>query len=93
MTQNATKAQTRGVRREIIGTVASHKMNKTIVVEVSRTFRHPLYGKVIRRRSKFYSHDENNQAKIGDLVRIVETRRLSHLKRWRLAEIIKKAEV
>jgi small subunit ribosomal protein S17 len=93
MTRPVTKSQTRGARREIVGTVVSDKMNKTIVVEVSRTFRHPLYSKVIRRRSKFYSHDENNQAKVGDLVRIIETRRQSHLKRWRLAEVLKKTAV
>jgi small subunit ribosomal protein S17 len=92
MTQTITTDSKRGRRREIIGTVVSDKMDKTIVVEVTRTFRHPLYGKVLRRRSKFYSHDQNNQAKIGDMVRLGETRRLSHQKRWRLIEILKKAE-
>lgn len=80
-------------RRHIIGTVVSDKMPKTRVVVAERAFRHPFYGKVIRRRSKFYSHDEHNQAKVGDLVKIAETRRLSNKKRWRLVEILKKAEV
>jgi len=92
MTQTITTDSKRGRRREIIGTVVSDKMDKTIVVEVTRTFRHPLYGKVLRRRSKFYSHDQKNQAKLGDVVRLSETRRLSHQKRWRLIEILKKAE-
>ncbi|MCI0530854.1 MAG: 30S ribosomal protein S17 [candidate division Zixibacteria bacterium] len=68
-------------------------MQKTIVVQVDRTFRHPLYGKVLRRRSKFYSHDEQNQAKVGDVVKLAETRRLSGQKRWRLVEIIRKAKI
>ena len=93
MSPEITKTGQRSRRRQIVGTVVSDKMNKTIIVEVTRSFRHPLYGKVIRRRSKFYSHDEQNQAKIGDLVKIAETRRLSSLKRWRLVEVLKKAEI
>ncbi len=80
-------------RKELVGTVISDKMQKTIVVQVDRTFRHPLYGKVLRRRSKFYSHDEQNQAKVGDVVKLAETRRLSGQKRWRLVEIIRKAKI
>jgi len=80
-------------RKELVGTVISDKMQKTIVVRVDRTFRHPLYGKVLRRRSKFYSHDEQNQAKVGDVVKLAETRRLSGQKRWRLVEIVRKAKI
>jgi small subunit ribosomal protein S17 len=80
-------------RRHIVGTVVSNKMDKTIIVEVVRTFRHPFYGKVLRRSSKFFSHDQNNQAKVGDVVKLAETRRLSAKKRWRLVEIVQKAEV
>jgi small subunit ribosomal protein S17 len=80
-------------RKELVGTVISDKMQKTIVVQVDRTFRHPLYGKVLRRRSKFYSHDEQNQAKVGDVVKLAETRRLSGQKRWRLVEIVRKAKI
>lgn len=79
-------------RREVVGKVISDKMDKTIVVQVERTFRHPFYGKVIRRRSKFYSQDDKNVAKTGDLVRLAECRRLSHLKRWRLVEVLKKSD-
>ncbi|OGC77288.1 MAG: 30S ribosomal protein S17 [candidate division Zixibacteria bacterium RBG_16_50_21] len=79
-------------RRQILARVISDKMDKTIVVELERTFRHPFYGKVVRRRSKFFSHDQNNQAKVGDLVRLAETRRLSARKRWRLVEVVERAK-
>ena len=78
----------RGVRRERTGVVVSDAMNKTIVVEVERRFRHPLYDKEMRRAKKYYAHDEENAAKNGDRVRIVEPRPLSRLKRWRLVEIL-----
>ena len=68
------------------------KMEKTRVVEVVRTFRHPQYKKVMRRRTKFYVHDEKMDSKIGDTVKIMETRPLSKLKRWRLVEIVEKAK-
>lgn len=71
------------------GTVVSDKMKKTIVVRVERLTRHPLYGKIIKKYRKFKAHDENNSAKIGDSVRIIETRPLSKDKRWRLLEILK----
>ena len=77
-----------GVRKERRGIVVSDAMNKTIVVEVERRERHPLYGKEVRHFKKFYAHDEKNSAKTGDHVRIVETRPLSRLKRWRLVEIV-----
>jgi small subunit ribosomal protein S17 len=68
-------------------------MDKTIVVAVEENVKHPLYGKTIRRTKKFKAHDENNEAKIGDTVRIMETRPLSKEKRWRLVEIVEKAVV
>ena len=75
-------------RNEKVGRVVSTKMAKTIVVEVSRRVPHPLYRRVVTKRSKFYAHDEKGLANLGDRVRIVETRPLSKLKRWRLAEVI-----
>jgi small subunit ribosomal protein S17 len=78
-------------RRELIGEVISDKMPKTIVVGVSRRVRHPRYQKVITKFKKFYAHDEKKEAGMGDRVRIVESRPLSKLKRWKLAEIVQKA--
>lgn len=69
--------------------VVSDKMNKTIVVEVERRVPHPRFKKIIRKTSKFYAHDENEQAKIGDKVLIIETRPISKLKRWNLVEVLK----
>ena len=77
-------------RKELIGKVVSNKMQKTIVVEVTRKKAHPLYGRVISIRKKFYAHDEKGEAHIGDFVRLEETRPLSKLKRWTLKEIIRK---
>lgn len=74
------------------GIVVSDKMDKTIVVAVENLMRHPIYGKTIKRTKKFKAHDENNECKIGDMVKISETRPLSHDKRWRLVEIIRKAQ-
>jgi small subunit ribosomal protein S17 len=82
----------RNVRKARIGRVVSDKMNKTIVVKTDRVMKHPLYNRIIRTFSKFYAHDEKNEAHIGDLVRIMETRPLSALKRWRLVEIIERAK-
>lgn len=79
-------------RKTRIGVVTSDKMDKSISVEVKRHFRHPLYGKAVKRTKKFLAHDETNQCGIGDLVRIMETRPLSARKRWRLVEIIEKAK-
>lgn len=81
----------RGIRKERQGVVVSNKMQKTIVVRVSRRVRHPLYGKEMIQSRKYYAHDEKNEAKVGDEVRIVETRPLSRLKRWRLVEVVTKA--
>ena len=78
-------------RRKLIGRVTSDKMDKTVVVAVDRVARHPLYGKVVRRASSFKAHDENNEAKEGDLVRIVESRPLSRDKRWVVDAILRKS--
>jgi small subunit ribosomal protein S17 len=78
-------------RKELIGLVVSSKMNKTIVVQVERQKSHALYGRVISRRKRFYAHDEENTAHVGDYVRIEETRPLSKLKRWKLTEVLRRA--
>ncbi len=80
-------------RKTRFGKVVSGKMDKTVVVAVDTPKRHPLYKKTIRRIVKYYAHDEKNQSKVGDTVRIVETRPTSKLKRWRVAEIVTKGEV
>lgn len=82
----------RGLRKVRIGKVVSDKMQKTIVVAVSTKVRHPLYGKTVNRTTKFKAHDENNEARIGDIVKIMETRPLSKEKRWRLVEILERAK-
>jgi small subunit ribosomal protein S17 len=87
----AAAAATGSRRKTVIGKVVSTKMKKTIVVEVTRTFPHRLYKRVMSRSKKFYAHDEQNTAHVGDFVEIEETRPLSKLKRWRLKEIIRKA--
>jgi small subunit ribosomal protein S17 len=78
-------------KRELVGEVVSDKMDKTIVVEVARRVRHPRYQKVVTAYKKFYAHDEKSEAGVGDKVRIVESRPLSKLKRWRLAGVLVKA--
>ena len=78
-------------KNEKVGQVVSIKMTKTIVVEVSRRVPHPLYKRIVNRRKKFYAHDEAGNAKVGDVVRIIECRPLSRLKRWRLAEVVRRA--
>ena len=80
-----------GLKNEKVGQVVSTRMTKTIVVEVSRRVPHPLYKRIVGKRKKFYAHDEESTAKPGDVVRIVECRPLSKLKRWRLAEVIRRA--
>jgi small subunit ribosomal protein S17 len=77
-------------RKVLIGTVVSNKMQKTIVVEVTRKKAHPMYKRVIAIRKKFYAHDEKNESHVGDTVRIEESRPLSRLKRWTLKEIVRK---
>ncbi|SFU68844.1 30S ribosomal protein S17 [Alicyclobacillus macrosporangiidus] len=83
----------RNERKVLVGKVVSDKMDKTIVVAVEEHVKHRLYGKTMRRTKKFKAHDERNEAKVGDVVRIMETRPLSKEKRWRLVEIIEKAVV
>ncbi len=83
--------QAQGFKNEKVGQVVSTKMAKTIVVEVSRRVPHTLYKRIIARRKKFYAHDEDGAARMGDVVRIVECRPLSKTKRWRLAEVIRRA--
>ena len=85
-------SEVRGNRKTRVGIVVSDKMDKTIVVEIKTRVRHPLYGKIMNRTTKIKAHDENNECGIGDTVRVMETRPLSHDKRWRLVEIIEKAK-
>ena len=84
------QTQAAGRRKELIGNVVSNRMNKTIVVQVIRKKSHPLYTRVISKAKKFYAHDEKNEAHIGDVVKLEETRPLSKLKRWKLKEIVRK---
>jgi small subunit ribosomal protein S17 len=84
-------ADTRSNRKERVGEVISNKMTKTIIVRVQRRFPHPKFKKVVTGYKKFYAHDEKNEAKVGDRVRIEETRPLSKTKRWRLVQVVEKA--
>lgn len=86
------QAEGRGKRKEREGTVVSAKMDKTVVVNVSRKIRHPKYNKIVVEGKKFYAHDENNSAKEGDTVTIVETRPLSKSKRFRVTNVVSKEE-
>lgn len=79
-------------RKVRTGTVVSDRMDKTVVVEVERQFPHPLYGKRVKRRSKFYAHDEENECRLGDVIRIEETRPLSKMKRWRVVELVERPD-
>ena len=85
------ETESKSLKNEKVGEVVSTKMQKTIVVEVSRRVPHPLYKRIIAKRKRFYAHDEEKSAKLGDVVRIVECRPLSKLKRWRLAEVVRRA--
>lgn len=82
----------RGQRKVRTGVVLSDRMDKTVVVGVEQTMKHPLYGKIYRRKSKLYAHDEENDAKIGDRVKVMETRPLSKSKRWRVVEVLERAK-
>ncbi len=82
----------RGLRKTRTGVVVSNKMDKTVVVLVERSVKHPLYKKYIKRSKKFHAHDEENQCQVGDRVKIMETRPLSKTKRWRVVEIIEKVK-
>jgi small subunit ribosomal protein S17 len=86
-----TQATDRNSRKTRIGMVVSDKMQKTVVVSIERRVQHPVYGKMVRRTKKLKAHDEQNEAKTGDTVRIMETRPLSKDKRWRVVEIIERA--
>lgn len=79
-------------RKVLTGTVVSNKMDKTVVVRVERTFRHPLYGKVVRTHKKYHAHDEDNACKEGDVVRIRETRPMSKTKRWVVIDTLRSAQ-
>ena len=80
------------LRKERIGVVVSNKMDKSIVIKVERKVKHPLYGKFVKKSTKFMAHDEKNECNIGDTVRIMETRPLSKNKCWRVVEIVEKAK-
>jgi small subunit ribosomal protein S17 len=84
--------EARNLRKTRIGVVSSNKMDKTILVTVQRRLKHPLYGKFVKKTTRYMTHDEKNECTIGDLVRIMETRPLSKNKRWRLVEVIEKAK-
>lgn len=86
------RMETRNLRKERIGVVTSDKMDKTITVAVERREKHPIYGKFVKKTTKFSAHDEKNDCGIGDTVKIMETRPLSKNKRWRLVEIIERAK-
>ena len=85
-------AEQRGIRKTRTGVVVSDKMDKTIVVAIKTRVRHPLYGKIMNRTSKLHVHDEHNECGVGDTVLVMETRKLSRLKHWRLVEIVEKAK-
>lgn len=88
MSENITRKE----RKQRTGRVVSNRMDKSITVAVDRQIKHPIYGKFITKTTKYMAHDENNEANIGDTVKIMETRPLSKRKRWRLTEIIEKAK-
>jgi small subunit ribosomal protein S17 len=91
-TNTTTTAIDRNLRKIRIGVVSSNKMDKSIVVTVERKVKHPLYGKFVKKSTKFHAHDEKNECSIGDTVRIMETRPLSKTKRWRLVEVVEKVK-
>ena len=88
--ESGTEAAARNRRKVRVGVVVSDKPNKTVIVKVERRLAHPLYGKGVARTQKYYAHDENNEYKIGDTVRITETRPLSKLKRWRVIGLVER---
>ena len=87
----AQQAKPAGRQKEVVGEVVSNKMHKTIVVKVVRKKAHAFYGRVVSKAKKFYAHDEKGEARVGDVVRLEETRPLSKLKRWRLKEIVRRS--
>ena len=84
--------ETRNLRKERVGVVTSNKMDKTITVAVKWKEKHPIYGKSVNKTKKYHAHDEKNECNIGDTVKLMETRPLSKMKRWRLVEIIERAK-
>ena len=82
----------RNLRKTRTGIVTSNKMDKTVTVAVERKVKHPIYGKFVKKTTKFHAHDEKNECTVGDTVRIMETRPLSKTKRWRLVEVVEKAK-
>jgi small subunit ribosomal protein S17 len=82
----------RNLRKTRTGVVSSNKMDKTVVVAVERKVQHPIYGKFLKKTTKFHAHDEKNECSIGDVVKIMESRPLSKTKRWRMVEIVEKAK-
>lgn len=90
-TSAAQETRARVERQELVGIVTGAKMQKTIVVKVTRAAQHPLYRRVVRSAKKYYAHDETGEARVGDIVRISSTRPLSKLKRWRLKEVIQRS--
>ncbi len=87
-----TEQSVRGRRKVRTGVVVSDSMDKTVLVKIDRQLRHPLYKKIVRRSSKLAAHDETNEAHVGDTVRVIETRPISKTKRWRVVEIVERAE-
>ena len=87
------ETKTRNLRKVMQGTVTSNKMDKTVVVSVERKVRHKIYGKIVKRTYKLKAHDEANECKIGDIVKVMETIPLSKDKRWRVVEIVEKADI
>ena len=92
MSEEKVEIQVKKSRKQQVGVVTSNKMDKSITVMVERKLRHPMYGKFVKKSSKFMAHDENNDCTIGDTVKIIESRPLSARKRWRLVEILEKAK-
>lgn len=92
MEQQEQNSAERKFRKQKVGVVSSNKMDKTITVTVERRLRHPIYGKFVKKTKKFHAHDETNDCNVGDTVRIMETRPLSKLKRWRLVEVLDRAK-
>ena len=88
---NQSPALERNDRKVMQGMVTSNKMSKTLVIQIDRKVKHPMYEKFVSRRTKLYAHDEKGEAKVGDIVEVVQTRPLSKLKRWRLVRIVQKA--
>jgi small subunit ribosomal protein S17 len=87
-----TTTEDRNLRKVRVGVVTSNKMAKTITVAVERKVKHPIYGKFVKKTTKFHAHDEKDECSVGDIVRIMETRPLSKTKRWRLVEVVEKVK-